>query len=133
MAQQHFNALPHPAPKEFEAIVAKVASPVWVSQTAFGPAVQQVKQSTFTQNNLYWLNFSNSKPVHTLEFVVTFKGGSPLTAQRQYFAFPGGYAGGTGTPFGVPFWGGNPILGHAVLTVLADGHPAGTYTFAVVA
>ncbi len=38
MANGTFNALPHPAPKEVEAAVAKAASPVWVSQTAYGPA-----------------------------------------------------------------------------------------------
>ncbi|HXQ68402.1 MAG TPA: hypothetical protein VN980_17675 [Alphaproteobacteria bacterium] len=133
MANGTFNALPHPAPKEVEAAVAKAASPVWVSQTAYGPAVQQVKQSTLTQNNLYWLNFSNSKSIKTLEFVVTFKAGSPLTTQRQDFAFPGGYAGSTSTPFGVPYWGGNPILGPAVLTAQPSGQPAVTYQFTVVA
>jgi hypothetical protein len=94
--------------------------------------VLQVKQSTFTSNNLYWLNFSNSKTIHTLTFVVTFKHGSPLANQEQHFTFPTGYGGSTGTPFGVPFWGGNPILGPAVLTVIADGHPAGAYKFDVV-
>lgn len=132
MANEWFNAMPHPASKEVEAAVAKAASPIWVSEKAFGPAVQQVKQSTLAQNNLYWLNFSNSKLIHSLDFVVTFKAGSPLTNQKQHFALPGGYAGSTGTPFGVPFWGGNPILGPAVLTVLADGFPAGSYNFTVV-
>ncbi|MBZ5620271.1 MAG: hypothetical protein LAQ69_16315 [Acidobacteriia bacterium] len=132
MANELFNAIAHPALKEFEAVAAAVASPVWVSEKAFGPAVTQVKQSTFTANNLYWLNFSNSKKIHVLDFVVTFKPGSPLTTQRQHFAFPAGYSGSTTTPFGVPFWGGNPILGPAVLTVLADGNPAGSYHFTVV-
>jgi len=133
MAEQHFNGQPHPAPKEVQDAIAKAASPVWVSEKGFGPPVTQVKQSTLAQNNLYWLNFSGGKLNHNLDFVVTFKAGSPLTTQRQHFHFPTGYSGGTGTPFGVPFWGGNPILGPAVLTVLADGVAAGTYHFTVIA
>jgi hypothetical protein len=135
VANQMFNAHPHPAIKEFEAVVAglKAAAIVWVSEKAFGPAVTQVKQSTFTSNYLYWLNCNSTGTIHTLDFIVTFKAGSPLTTQRQHFSFPGGYGGGTGTPFGVPFWGGNPILGPAALTVLANGLPVGTYHFTVVA
>jgi hypothetical protein len=133
MANNLFNAGSHPSPKEFEALAAKLTSAVWVSEVAFGAAVTQVKQSTFTQNNLYWLNFNASGTVHSIDFVVTFKAGSPLTTQRQTFSFPAGYAGGTATPFGVPFWGGNPILGPAHLTVIADGVPAGSYSFTVVA
>jgi hypothetical protein len=132
MANELFNGQPHPTPKEADAIIAKLTSPVWVSEMAFAAAVTQVKQSTFTQNNLYWLNFRNVKTIHLLEFVVTFKAGSPLTTQRQFFSFPGGYAGSTTTPFGVPFWGGNPILGPATLAVIADGVPAGSYGFTVV-
>ena len=133
MANEHFNAQPHPQPKEFEAHAKAAASACWVSQTAFAAPVKQVKQSTFTSNNLYWLNFANSKTIHSLVFVVTFKPGSPLHDQRQTFTFPGGYDGNTTTPFGVPFWGGNPILGAAVLSVIADGVPAGSYNFTVVA
>jgi hypothetical protein len=132
MANELFNAQPHPSPKEAQATLAAISSPVWVSDKPVGAATPQVKQSTFTANNLYWLNFSNSKTIHSLDFVVTFKAGSPLTNQQQHFSFPAGYGGTTTTPFGVPFWGGNPILGPAVLTVLADGHPVGTYAFTVV-
>ena len=78
------------------------------------------------------MNFNNSKVIHSLIFLVTFKPGSPLHDQRQTFVFPGGYDGSTGTPFGVPFWGGNPILGPAVLHVIADSVLVGTYNFTVV-
>ena len=133
MANNLFNASVHHAPHEIEAISKAAASPVWVSQVGFGAAVTTVKQSTFASNNLYWMNYSGGVTAHTLEFIVTFKPGSVLTNQHQVFNFPGGYSGGTATPFGVPFWGGDPILGPAVLTVIADGNPVGTYNFTVVA
>jgi hypothetical protein len=135
MSTEHnVNAQPHPQPKEVAAHAATAASPCWVSEHPVSAPITAVKQSTFTNNFLYWLNFNNSKTVHTLDFVVTFKAGSPLTTQRQHFSFPGaGYGGSTSTPFGVPFWGGNPILGPATLAVLADGVPAGSYNFKVVA
>ena len=133
MANELFNAQPHPSPKEAEAALAAIASPVWVSEKAFGAAVKKVKQSTLTDNYLYWLNFRNNNTIHSLDFIVTFKAGSPLTNQFQHFAFPNGYGGSTTTPFGVPYWGGNPILGPATLTVLANGQPAGSYDFTVVA
>jgi hypothetical protein len=133
MANELFNAAPHPSPKEFEAVRAKAASNVWVSATAFAAAVTQVKQSTFAQNNLYWLNLANSQVITFADFVVTFKAGSPLTTQRQNFVFAGGYSGNVTTPFGVPFWGGNPILGEATLTVTTNHGVAGTYHFTVVA
>lgn len=132
MANEMFNAQPHPSPKDLQTTLAGIASPVWVSEKPVGPATPQVKQSTFTANNLYWLNFTNSKTIHSLDFVVTFKPGSPLANQLQHFSFPSGYGGNTTTPFGVPFWGGNPILGAAVLTVLADGQAVGSYSFTVV-
>jgi hypothetical protein len=131
--QLHVNNQAHPSPKEAAAHAAKAASPCWVSEHPISAPITQVKQSTFTNNYLYWLNFNNAKTVHSLDFIVTFKAGSPLTTQRQHFAFPGGYGGGTSTPFGVPFWGGDPILGPATLSVLADGVPAGSYSFTVVA
>ena len=133
MANELFNGQPHPSPKDVQATLAATSSPVWVSEKPIGPATPKVKQSTFTANNLYWLNFSNSKTVHSLDFVVTFKPGSPLADQSQHFSFPNGYGGSTSTPFGIPFWGGDPILGPAVLTVLADGLPVGSYPFTVVA
>ena len=128
-----FNAHPHPQPKEAVAHAAAAKGSVWVSQTAAGPPVTQVKQSTFTANHLYWLNFAGGKQHHNLDFTVTFKPGSPLTKQVQHFHFPSGYGGGTTTPFGVPFWGGDPILGPAVLSVQADGVAAGSFHFTVVA
>lgn len=130
----HINAVAHPAPKELAAHVAAAASSVYVSQTAFGAAVTQVKQSTGSANNLYWLHLSNSTVLHTLDLIVTFKAGSPLTDQKQHFVFPGGgYGGSVTTPFGVPFWGGDPILGPAVLTALVNGAAAGSYKFTVIA
>lgn len=130
--QNHVNGMAHPSPHEVAARAAG-ASPCSVSDHPLGPPLTQIKQSTFTDNHLYWLNFSNSKTVHSLDFIVTFKAGSPLTTQWQHFSFPGGYGGGTSTPFGVPFWGGDPILGPATLTVLADGVPACSSNFTVVA
>jgi hypothetical protein len=91
MANNLFNGQAHPSHKEVEANVAALASPVWVSQNAFGTAVTQVKQSTTTSNNLYWLNFSNSTTIYSINFVVTFKNGSPLANQQQTFTFPAGY------------------------------------------
>ena len=130
----HINAIAHPEPKALAAHVAAAASSVFVSQTSLGPAVNQVKQSTTSANNLYWLRLSNSTVMHTLEFVVTFKAGSPLADQIQRFAFPGGgYGGSVSTPFGVPYWGGDPILGPAVPTALVNGVSAGSYNFTVVA
>ena len=82
-------------------------------------------------NHLYWLNLHNAALLHFVDFIVTFKAGSPLTTQRQSFVFPAGYAGSITTPFGVPFWGGNPILGPAKLTVLANGLSVGVWDFQV--
>jgi len=130
MAEHHVNATAHPSPKEAG---ARAASSCSISEHPAGPAVTQVKQSTFSDNHLYWLNFSGGSTYHSLDFIVTFKAGSPLTTQWQHFSFPGGYGGGTSTPFGVPFWGGNPILGPATLTVLMDGAPACSTAFTVVA
>src|SRR5213080_4832818 len=130
---RHVNATPHPQQKEAAAAVSAAAAAPWISDHPIGAAITQVKQSTFTDNHLYWLNFGGGATIHSLDFIVTFKAGSPLTKQLQHFSFPGGYGGSTSTPFGVPFWGGNPILGPAVLSVLADGVPAGSYNFTVIA
>jgi hypothetical protein len=100
----HLNAQPHPSSKEAEAHLEVAASAVWVAQTALGPPVKDVKQSTFTTGHLYWMYFHNTANIHHLIFKMTFKGGSPLTDQVQTFAFPGGYAGSVTTPFGVPLW-----------------------------
>ena len=102
-----------------------------MAQTALGPPVKDVKQSTFTTDHPYWLYFHNTTTVHSVLFRVTFKPGSPLQDQVQHFSFPGGYAGSITTPFGVPLWGGDPILGPAVLHVTADSHHY-TYHFTVV-
>jgi hypothetical protein len=129
--QHHVNGMPHPSPKE--AAARATASACSVSEHPMGAPVTQVKQSTFSDNHMYWLNFGGGATNHSLDFIVTFKAGSPLTTQWQHFSFPGGYGGSTSTPFGVPIWGGNPILGPATLTVLADGVPACSTTFTVVA
>jgi hypothetical protein len=133
MANELLNAQPHPSPKDLEAILTRVATSVWVSDTAFGPPVAQVKQSTVASSYLYWLNYRNNEIIHTLTFLVTFTAGSPLTNHQQHFVFSNGYAGDVATPFGVPFWGaGDPILGPAVLTAVTNLGTAGTYTFPVV-
>ncbi|HYR29926.1 MAG TPA: hypothetical protein VEU30_15765 [Thermoanaerobaculia bacterium] len=130
---QGFNGMSHPSPKAAAAReLAAEGGSCWISETLAGPAVTKVKQSTFTDNNLYWLNFGGGGTVYSLDFIVTFKPGSPLTTQWQHFSFPGGYAGSTSTPFGVPIWGGDPTLGPATLTVLADGACACTTKFEVV-
>lgn len=118
---------------EKAAAAAAAAGAVWVSQTYAGSAVTQVKQSTASASNLYWLNLGGGQTAFNVVFQVTFKSGSPLTSQTQTFSFPGGYGGAITTPFGVPDWGGNPILGPAVLTVLVNGVSAGSYNFTVVA
>jgi len=135
MAQQaHINAQAHPAAHAaaaHAAIAAAAPSNVWVSQDAASAPIPNVQQSTPGGNHLYWLNVNPGKTVHSLQFIVTFKPGSPLSSQDQLFTFPGGYGGITTTPFGVPYWGGNPIIGPATLTVLADGAPVGSYNFNV--
>ena len=121
-------------PKTAIAAEARAAvGPVWVSDTYFGPAVTNVKQTTAGAEHLYFLNLSNTTTAFSVLFVVTFKNGSPLTSQTQSFHFPGGYGGSITTPFGVPNWGGDPILGPAVLTVLVNGVHVGAYKFNVVA
>ncbi len=122
-----------PLPKKAVTTETLAASgPVWVSDTYFGPAVTNVKQTTGSAEKMYFLNLSNSTAAHSVLFVVSFKSGSPLTSQTQSFQFPGGgYAGSITTPFGVPNWGGNPILGPAVLSVLVNGVPVGSYNFNV--
>jgi hypothetical protein len=136
MATQHqVNAAPAPEHKDAaDAKAAATAGTVWVSKVYFGAAVTQVKQTTSASGNLYFLNYSGGPAATSLDFIVTFKAGSPLTHQHQRFTFSGGgYGGGVTTPFGVPDWGGNPILGPAVLTVLANGSPVGSYNFTVIA
>jgi hypothetical protein len=64
-------------------------------------------------------------------------GQSPIQYEWQHFDFsklyPGtGWSGGTSTPFGVTYWGGDPIIGPAYLVVLADGVFKGYYAFEVV-
>lgn len=103
----------------------------WVSDSYFGPSVTQVKESNSGNENMYWLNYSPSGSTTRLEFIVTFNPKSPLRTQTQSFFFPNGYGGGTTTPFGVPNWGGNPIHGKAMLTVIHDSGCC-TYDFEVV-
>ena len=81
--QLHVNDQPHPSPKEAAAHAASAAatSPVWVSEHPISAAITKVKQSTFTDNHLYWMNFSNSKTIHSLDFIVTFKVGSGATVR----------------------------------------------------
>lgn len=126
------NSGPLPS-KAVTADALAATGPVWVSDTYFGPAVTKVSQTTGSAEKLYFLNLSNSAVANSVLFVVSFKNGSPLTSQTQAFQFPGGYAGGMTTPFGVPNWGGNPILGPAVLSVLVNGVQVGSYNFTVVA
>jgi hypothetical protein len=129
----HLNGAPHPAHKDEIAHAKLAASTVWVSQSAMGAPVTNVTQSSPGSNNLYWLCFSNTATVHSAVFTVTFKAGSPLQDQTQAFTFPIGYAGSITTPFGVPYWGGNPITGPAVLKVATNvGGAGGTYNFSVV-
>ncbi len=131
--EHHFNAHPHPKPEEAAAHAKAAAGRVWVSQNAASAPITQVKQSTFNSNNLYWLNVSGAGAINNAEFVVKFKAGSPLQNQDQTFQLGGGYSGGISTPFGVPFWGGDPILGPATLTVSINGAPVGSYNFTVIA
>ena len=131
---QHAQVNAGPAPSKAVAAEALAATgPVWVSDTYFGPAVTSVKETTSASEKLYFLNLSGGTAANSVLFVVSFKNGSPLTTQTQSFQFPGGgYAGGITTPFGVPNWGGGPILGPAVLSVLVNGNPVGSYKFNVV-
>jgi hypothetical protein len=101
--QHHLNGQPHPSPKEIEAHFKAAAAQIWVAQTALGPPIKDVKQSTFAAGHLYSMYFHNSASVnlHNLIFKVTFKAGSPLYDQVQTFLFPGGYSGSVTTPFGV--------------------------------
>lgn len=132
--QAQVNAGPMPERAAAASAALAATGTVWVSDTYFGPAVTTVKQTTSSAEKLYFLNLSGGTAAHSVLFVVSFKNGSPLTTQTQSFQFPGGgYGGGITTPFGVPNWGGNPILGPAVLTVLVNGAPVGSYNFNVVA
>ncbi|MDQ1559475.1 MAG: hypothetical protein QOD32_2535 [Pyrinomonadaceae bacterium] len=132
--KQEINGVSKAAPKGAAAKTFAALPPCWVSKQIFSAPVTQVKQSTSTTGNLYWLNYNNTGLVTTLDFIVTFKPGSPINQQHHHFAFPGGgYGAGIATPFAVPSWGSNPILGPATLTVLANGLPAGSFNFTVVA
>ena len=133
-AQHQVNAHAHAAPKEAAATTAAASSSVWVSQQFYGSAVTQVHASGSGSSNLYWMNLNNSSALTTLDFIVTYKAGSPLNQEHQHFAFPGGgYGASVATPFAVINWGGGGVLGPAVLTVLANGVPVGSYNFTVVA
>lgn len=118
-------------PRKAAELAAQRRSRCWVSDTYFGSPVRKVKESFGGKENMYWLNFSPSRKITRLEFIVTFNPKSPLRTQTQSFFFPGGYGGGTTTPFGVPNWGGDPIHGKAKLTVIYDTGCC-TYPFTVV-
>jgi hypothetical protein len=130
---QHVNAEPIPKHVDHAAALAAAAGNVWVSATYAGAPVTSVSQTTSSASKLYFLNLAGGTTANSVLFEVTFKNGSPLTTQTQSFSFPSGYGGGITTPFGVPNWGGNPILGPAVLTVLVNGQSVGSYNFNVVA
>jgi hypothetical protein len=97
------------------------AATCWVSDTCGGTAITQVGESTPSLERMYWLNYSPGGGTITfLTFIVKFTDGSVLKKQVQKFEFPGGYTGNTCTPFGVPYWGGDPIIGPAKLKVKSD-------------
>ena len=132
----HLNAQPHPKAKEALAHVQAVGGQVWVAQTALGPPVKDVKQRSRARSQPIipiGCIHNTTTVLHTVQFRVTFKAGSPLHDQVQNFSFPGGYEGSITTPFGVPLWGGDPILGPAVLHVTPNHGPTYTYDFTVVA
>lgn len=131
----HVNGLAHSEPQKIKLFTAATAtSPVYISATALGATVTSVKQSTETVNNTYWVHLSNSTALHSVDFIITYNAGAPLVDQVQHFVFPGGgYAGSISVPFAVPYWGGDPILGPAVATVVANGLPVGSFNFTVVA
>jgi len=97
----------------------------WVSDVAYSTAVTNVKQSTSSVEYMYWVNYNPGRTIYSLSFIVLFQGvrwgQSPLVYQMQTFSWPSGYSGGTTTPFGVPWWGGNPIIGPAYLIPQVNG------------
>ena len=88
---------------------------------------------------MYWMNYRADKSNMQLDFIIIYVGNekSPIQYEWQHFDFsklyPGtGWGGGTTTPFGVTYWGGDPIIGPAYLFVFADGDYKGYYAFNVV-
>jgi len=127
--QGHVNAMAH---EHREARAADVTAStatgnVWVSQQFYGSPVTNV-----STNSLYWMNLANGSPMNSVDFVVTYKAGSPLQQEHQHYSFPGGYGANISTPFAVAAWGGTPTTGPAVLTVLVNGTSVGSYNFTVV-
>lgn len=108
-------------------IVIEQAVKCWVSDTPGGTAVKSVKECTYSgPEYMYWMTYNPGTTIHSLCFIVLFygKGGwgtSPLVYQGQVFQWREGYSGGTTTPFGVPWWGGDLIIGPAVLVPQVDG------------
>jgi len=99
----------------------------YVSDSASGGAVVNVPESTPVTENLFWLNHeSDGSFTTTVKFVVKFNANSPLVKQVQIF----NNGGSIETPFGVPYWGGNPIHGPATLKVKTDTQKC-TYLFNV--
>jgi len=110
----------------------------WVSNVSYSTAVTKVKESRSGSENMYWMNYSPTKANKQLDFIILYMGNgkSVIDYEWQHFDFtklyPSGYSGGTSTPFGVTYWGGDPIIGPAYLVVFADGVYQGYYAFEVV-
>jgi len=108
-----------------QATVELPALMCWISDTPGGTAVTNVKESKSGAEYMYWMAYMPGRTIYSLSFVVFFYGKgwgtSPLVFHLQSFAWPSGYGGGTTTPFGVPWWGGDPIIGPAILVPLVDG------------
>jgi len=106
-------------------IISEQAVKCWVSDTPAGTAVTTVKESSSGGEYMYWLTYLPGKTIHSLSFFVLFQGKgwgqSPLVFHWQEFSWPSGYGGGTTTPFGVPWWGGDPIIGPAYIIPIVDG------------
>jgi hypothetical protein len=101
-------------------------SACWISDSVNGPTVRSVKQSSSAGEYMYWVHYSPGKVIYSLDFVFVYKGSHwptkpPLTQQVQKFRWPSGYGGQTTTPFGVPWWGGDPIIGPAYVVPVVNG------------
>jgi hypothetical protein len=105
---------------------APTVNTCWVSDAAQGTAVIAVPESGFVEN-MYWLNHgADGSFTNITKFVVKYNASSPLVKQVQIFENSGSIT----TPFGVPFWAGNPIHGPATLKVKTDSQKC-TYLFSV--
>jgi len=107
------------------------AASCWISDTCGGPAITQVRESDGAER-MYWLNYAPGATITFQKFIVKFKSSDTvLKKQVQNFKFPSGYSGNTCTPFGVPYWGGDVIIGPAQLKVKSDVGTC-TYDFEVI-